>query len=158
PQAGPARFALEHGLIKEFQNVMKEVGQLDPNNPKFKAFQKIEAAMAKPITKDDASAGWKQGLGLRESRTSKEFGDDFVLLYSPSASETEVTSRLKALEDSYRAFFYWFAFHCDKDGNLAYVPKDKKDFPLVPDQRLVAVLAAREDDFKKNQKAFDDAF
>src|SRR5262249_54459923 len=53
---------------------------------------------------------------------------------------------------------YWFAFHCDKDGNLAYVPKDKKDFPLVPDQRLMAVLAAREDDFKKNQKAFDDAF
>src|SRR5262249_57831584 len=104
PQAGPARFALEHGLIKEFQNVMKEVGQLDPNNPKFKAFQKIEAAMAKPITKADASAGWKQRLGLRESRTSKEFGDHFVLLYSPSASETEVTSRLKALQDSYRAF------------------------------------------------------
>jgi hypothetical protein len=152
-QAGPAKFALEHRLLKEFRDVMKEAEQLDPKNPKVLAFQKIEKAMSQPITKPDDSAGWKQRLGLRDSRSS----DHYVLIYSPGVSEAEVDSRLKSLEDSYRSFFYWFAFNCDKDGDLPYIPKGQKDALLVPDRRLVAVLTAREDEFKKDQKAFDDA-
>jgi hypothetical protein len=151
PQAGPAKFALEHRLLNEFRDVMAEVEKLDPNHPKVKAFQKVEKAMAQPITKPDASAQWKQRLGLRDSKSS----DHYVLLYSPGAPESEVTQRLKSLEDSYRGFFYWWAFSCDKDGDLAYMPKGKKDALVVPDTRLVSVLTAKEDEFEKDHKLFD---
>jgi len=151
PQAGPARFALEHGLLKEYRDVMLRVKELDPNNPKVKALQKIEAAMAQPITKPDFSGLWKQRLGLRDSRQSEHY----VLLYSPGAKDDEIQSRLKSLEDSYRAFFYWFAFNCDKDGDLAYVPKGKKDAPLVPEQRQVSLLTGSEDEFNRDHRVFD---
>src|SRR5262249_39345197 len=67
PQAGPAKFALEHRLLDQFRSVMDEVGKLDPNNVKFKAFQKMEKALTQKITKPDASAEWKKRLGLKES-------------------------------------------------------------------------------------------
>lgn len=153
PQAGPAKFALEHGMLKEFREGMAEVEKLDPNNPKVKALRKIEKAMAQPITKPDSSAQWKQRLGVRDSRQS----DHYVLLHSPGVADAEINSRLKSLEDSYKAFFYWFAFNCDKDGDIAYVPKGKKDALLVPDHRLVSVLTAREEEFKKDHKVFDNA-
>jgi hypothetical protein len=151
PQAGPARFALEHNLLKEFKDVMEEVAKLDPNHPKAVAFQKVEKAMAQPLTKADASAQWKQRLNIRDQRQSEHY----VLLYSPSVKDAEVQSRLKALEDSYKAFFYWFAFNADKDGNLAYIPKGVKDAPIVPDQRMVSLLVATEDEFNTKHRIFD---
>jgi hypothetical protein len=152
PQAGPARFALEHNLLKEYREVLDEVAKLDPNNPKVKAFQNIEKAMAKPVTKPDDSGLWKQRLGIRDARQSEHY----ILLYSPGVKEAEVQSRLKALEDSYKSFFYWFAFNCDNDGNLAYIPKGAKDAPLVPEQRLVGLLTASEDEFNRDHRVFYD--
>ncbi len=149
PQAGPARFALEHGLLKEFNDVMNEVAKIDPKHPKVRAWQTIDNAMKAKITKADAGDLWKQRLGLRSVSTS----DHYVLLHN-GLPDNEVKSRLNALENSYKAFFYWFAFHCDRDGNLVYVPKGKKDAPLVPDHRLVAVLTAKENEFDKDHKIF----
>jgi hypothetical protein len=156
PQAGPAKFALEHGLLKEFREVMADVEKLDPNNPKVKALHAVESAMAQKITKPDSSSVWKQRLGLKESMVSDE--GHYVMLYNGNteADLKEVKTRLKELEESYKAFFYWFAFNADKNGNLAYVPAGKKDARLVPDELLVTVLSTNDEQFKRHHKIYND--
>jgi hypothetical protein len=155
PQAGPAKFALEHSMLKQFREVMEEVKKLDPKHPKVKALDLVEKAMAQKISKPDSSGTWKQRLGLKESKESAE--GHYVLLYNGTSDGDmkEVQSRLKSLEDTHKMFFYWFAFNCDQDGNLAYIPKGQNNALIVPDERLVAVLANDEKQFNHFHKIYN---
>ncbi len=134
-----AEWALKHDLLDEFVKVMDELAKLDPKNDAVVAFQQVQAAMAKPITKGDASDVWRTRV-LDGYKVEKS--EHYALLHNLDANKpAEVESRLKRLENHYRAFFYWFAL--------------KGKVLPVPDQRLVAVLVKQGEQFKRQQQIFD---
>jgi hypothetical protein len=112
---------------------------LDKNHAAVKAFQQIQSDMARPITKPDSSANLRKKL-LESYKTAES--EHYTLLHNLEASkEAEVKSRLERLEENYRFFFYWFAL---RGKALA-----------VPDERLVAVLTMRQDEFDRQHQIFD---
>jgi hypothetical protein len=138
-----AREALKLGLVNECAAAMKKAAELDEKNEKKDAtvavFQKVEEDLKRAPTKADAAEAWHDKL-LRNYRITRSA--HYALLHTASSDEApEVRSRLNRLENAFRTFYYWFALQ-------------GKALP-VPDQRLVAVLALREDDFTNQQRIFD---
>jgi len=139
-----AEWALRHGLLDDFVATMEELEKLDPKDEAVVAFKQVQQALAKPITKPDASEALKAGvLDGYWARPSEHY----VLLHNVKAADptkppAAVESRLKRLETHYRSFFYWWAL------------KAKIVLP-VPDQRLVAVLIKDTVEFKNKQQIFD---
>jgi hypothetical protein len=134
-----AQWTLKHDLLDEFVKVMDELTKLEPKNDAVVAFQQVQAAMAKPITKADASDVWRSKV-LDGYKVEKS--EHYALLHNlEDGKPAEVDSRLKRLEANYRAFFYWFAL--------------KGKVLPVPDQRLMAVLVRKGEEFKRQQQIFD---
>jgi hypothetical protein len=134
-----AEWALKHGMLDEFVTVMGELAKLDPKNDAVVAFQQVQTEMAKPITKGDASDVWRTKV-LDGYKVLKS--DHYALLHNLKDDKpADVENRLKRLEANYRAFFYWFTL--------------KGKVLTVPDQRLVAVLVSRGEEFKRQQQIFD---
>jgi hypothetical protein len=134
-----AEWALKHGLLDKFVEVMAELGKLDPKNESFVAFEQVQKDMAKEITKGDASDVWRAKVldGYKVEKSAH-----YALLHNLDSNKPpEVASRLKRLEDTYRSFYYWFAL--------------KGKVMPVPEQRLVAVLVKQAKDFKDQQRIFD---
>jgi hypothetical protein len=135
-----ADWALGHGLQKEFEEAMDELAKLDPKHASAEAYQKVKADMARPVSKPDDSAALKKRL-LETYKIVQS--DHYVLLHNLQADEpAEVKARLARLEQNYRSFFYWFALK-------------GKALP-VPEERLVAVLVSREDEFNRQHQIFDE--
>ncbi len=134
-----AEWTLKHGLLDKFVAAMDELAIADPKNESVVAFQQVQSALQRPITKADASDTWRTKV-LDGYKVKKS--EHYALLYNLEAKDPpEVESRLKRLENTYRAFYYWFAL--------------KGKVMPVPDQRLVAVLVKRGDEFKRQQQIFD---
>jgi hypothetical protein len=149
-----AEWALGHSLLKEFSAAMEELKTLDKSNPAVIAYDKVQAAMNVKI--DEA----KDALGLQWQRqlhqTTKKQSEHYSLLFNqPPTTDPEWQSRLQAMEENYKKFFYWFALK-SKDGELPYLQKGKPGL-IVPKERLVAVLVAKKDEFERQHKAFDNA-
>src|SRR5262249_16580888 len=97
-----AKWALGHGLLDEFPKLMDELAKADPKHAAVAAYTKMKAEMDKPITKDDASASWKDKLGNYKTKQTPHY----VLIYnSPSGDSEEVVNFTKELEQNYRGFF-----------------------------------------------------
>jgi hypothetical protein len=134
-----AAWALKHDLLDEFVKVMDEVAVADPQNEAVVAFKKVQDLIKKDITKPDLSDTWRAKV-LDGYKVEKS--EHYALLHNLEANKpAEAMSRLNRLEANYRAFYYWFALQ-------------GKVMP-VPDQRLVAVLVKRGDEFKRQQQIFD---
>jgi len=146
-----AEWALQHGLQTEFVQVMNELGTFKKDHPAFLAFQRVQEALKKPTTENRDLARWQSEKLVADYRVA-ELPADKIPHYSllqnlGDANVPEVKSRLERLEESYRNFFYWFALK-SKDGKLRYMTNDKG--PVVPEQRLVALLVSDPNDFKKH--------
>jgi len=134
-----AEWTLQHNLLDEFVKTMDEWAKLDDKDPAVVAFRQVQLDMARAITKPDVSDFWRTKV-LDNYRVERS--EHYALLHDMVADRAEpVKSRLKRLEDNYRAFFYWFALQ----GKVL----------KVPDQRLVAVLVKRGEEFKRQQQIFD---
>lgn len=143
-----AEWALGHNMLKEFVAVMGELEKLDKDHPSVKAFHKVQQAMDQPNSKGDLGKVWQERLQQKDRADSAHY----VLLYTKEPIRKEnADERLKALEDHYKGFFYWFALK-SKDGELAYAPKGQT--PVVPDQKLVVVLTGKEQEFERQHKIF----
>jgi hypothetical protein len=137
-----AQWALGHGMIDEFIKNMNELAVLEPNNEYVAAYQQVQKAMAKPITKADPADDWKaRVLDGYHLEKSEHYGLWHNLEAGQLTRPAEVDSRLKRLEANYQAFFYWFAL------NRVVLP--------VPEQRLHAVLIKEGGEFKRQQQIFD---
>jgi hypothetical protein len=131
--------ALKYNLLDKFVETMEELAKADPKHEAVLAYQQVRAQMAKPITKPDASDEWRTKV-LEGYKVEKS--EHFALLHNLDAARPiEVTHRLKRLETHYQTFYYWFALH-------------NKVLP-VPDQRLVAVLVKKTEEFKRQQQIFE---
>jgi hypothetical protein len=139
-------WALEHGLVEEFAGLFDNmVGAKEDQTSTskevrdaVKAYATVKAGLEKAIDRDEQAQYWKGKLSCRE-----ESSKHYVLLYTaPVSNPPEVQSRLAALEDHMRAFYYWWAL---------------KGLALpMPDQKLVAVLLDSADEFRKQRVVVED--
>ncbi|HEY1379638.1 MAG TPA: DUF1570 domain-containing protein [Gemmataceae bacterium] len=143
-----ARWALAHGLYDEFAGVMDAmVSQKEDQNNSgpqdfrdaVKAYAEVKAALEKPSEGEARANFWRSRLSAR-METSKHYA---VIYTSATANPPEVQSRLAALENHMRAFYYWFA----ANGRVLPVPGDK----------LVAVMLDTPEEFRKQRAEVEDA-
>jgi len=139
PSAGDvlrlAEWALEHGLIDRFPEVMDKLGDVDKGNAAYAAYQKVKQALDATPTSPPADALRSRVLeGYRPSTTDRHH---FLLLHR-GLSEDEVRSRLDRLEAAFRGYYYWFALR------EVVLP--------VSRERPVAVVTPKEDEFKRLRK------
>jgi hypothetical protein len=140
-----ARWVLNNGKVDEFPKIMDDLASVDPDDSAVVAYKKVKTDMDRKITKDDPAAYyWQNKLGNYKVKLDSDKYPHYVLLYPSSSAKSdapEVENRLKRLEENYRAFFYWFALK-------------GKALP-VPDQRLVAILVDKPEEYQDYRKAFD---
>jgi hypothetical protein len=142
-----ADWALAHGLYDEFAALMDGLvtSKEDQNaaSPQIvkdavKAYAQVKVALDKPIDSDVRANFWQSRLSARMEK-SKHYA---VIYTSTNANPPEVQSRLAALESHMRAFYYWFALR----GLALPMPQDK----------LVAILLDKPDEFRKQRAVLED--
>jgi Protein of unknown function (DUF1570) len=137
-----ARWALDHGLIAEFEKVMEDLAKAHKGDERAAAFQKVKANLARPLSGEGPVSEWKRKL-FRNSRVATS--PHYSLLHTaPSNESEEVKSRLRRLEENMTGFYYWHALQ-------------GKVLPM-PHERLLAVLVAGSDlqkEFQEYNSQFD---
>lgn len=141
-----AEWALAHGLVgKEDRvaQVMDRLAEVEPKHPAVAPYLKVKAGLAKSLPK----AAVPPGLRGRLSANFKVAESSHYLLLHDLAAMTgaeppEVRSRLDRLEETYKAFFYWFAL------------RNANPLPEMPGEKLVAVLTANEKEFDRLHDQF----
>jgi hypothetical protein len=136
-----AEWALTHGLYGKFVEVMDKLAEKDKENGSVRAYLKVKADLARPLAPEPAPASWRTKL-IPAYKVLQDEQHHYALLHNLS-SDADAMSYLNHLEDAYRGFYYWFA---------------RRGVVLpVPQQRLLAVLAGNEDEFKRYHKALTTA-
>jgi hypothetical protein len=131
-----ARWALEHGLTSKCAEMLDKATEMDKTNAVAVAWTKTKADLARPLSKEDVAAAWKGRL-LEGYRVTQTDNHHHVLLHDVD-NPPEMMAHLDRLENSFRAYYYWWVLH----GTSLPVPKT----------HLVAVVAEKDDDFKRLQK------
>ena len=122
---------------------MKKWAEAYPDNNAVKSFQAVQAALDRPVTRD-AAAVWQKRLGDGYTMAmSKDGKGHYLLFHNLQANEqADVQERLARLEDSMRTFYYWFALRG------VVLP--------VPEERLPALLTAKEPEFQHTRDNLSD--
>ncbi len=138
-----AEYALTHDLNDQFVEVMKKWAAAYPDNNAVKAFLTVQAALDRPVTRDDAAA-WQRRLGDGYQMAVSKNGKGHYLLFHNLSSndQAEVQERLARLEDAMRTFYYWFALR-----GIA-LP--------VAEERQPALLTAKEPEFHRTRDSLAD--
>ncbi len=138
-----AEYALTHDLNDDFVGVMNKWAAAYPDNNAVKAFQTVQAALDRPVTRDDAAA-WQRRLGDGYKTAISKGGKGHYLLFHNLSSndQAEVQERLARLEDSMRTFYYWFALR-----GIA-LP--------VAEERQPALLTAKAPEFQRTRDSLTD--
>jgi len=132
-----ARWALEHGLVSRCAEMLDKAVELDKANSVAVAWTKIKADLARPLSKEDVASALKTKLLEGYKATPPTDKHHYVLLHDAEGL-TDPAAHLDRLENSFRAYYYWWVL------NGVALP--------VPTHPLVAVVAEKEDDFKRLQK------
>jgi hypothetical protein len=131
-----AEWALEHGLVEQFPTVMDKVVELDKGHSAAAAYAKIKAELERKAGDDSFVATLRSKLltGYKVTETPH------YLLVHNAANDTalEIKTHAEHLENAFRGFYYWFALR-----GIALT---------VPQNRQVAVLTSKEDDFEQLHK------
>jgi hypothetical protein len=137
-----AEWALQRGLIPEFNTVIDELEKVDPKHSVVAAVKKTRKDLKEPPKNNDPAAqSLTEELKKEEYRTLVSDQGHYALLTnfkSSSVNDAELKRKLSKLEDVYSTFFYWFA--------LKGQPR------TLPSNRLVVVLI---DTPHNNSKDFD---
>ncbi len=131
-----AQWALEHGLLAKFTDLMDDLAKEDKTDKTVATYVAVKESLAAPAKDPGASSAQvKLQEEFHLKRTVRP--DDHYVVYhhSPTDDPIEVKSRLDRLESSFKSFYYWFAMK----GIALQVPKD----------RLVTMLTDKLDDFNK---------
>ncbi len=145
---GLAEWALSHGMNDKFVDLMKKLADVDKDHPVVAAFNQLQADLDKPVKDASGDLGAHLGQGYTEATLTGGKGH-YVLFYSVNNSDSaEVQDRLARLEDALHTFYYWFAL---KGPELI-----QHRTVHVPEERLPALLAMREDEFRRQHAGFSD--
>jgi hypothetical protein len=132
-----ATWALEHGLVDEFAQVMDKLAETDKGHPAVKAYLKVKADLARPLSTENLAETWKSKL-LRDYVIHQDDTHHFALIHAQGADELALKARLDRLERNFRSYYYWWA---TRGINLP-----------MPTGRLVAVWTERGDDYSRLRK------
>jgi hypothetical protein len=128
---GLATWALEHGSVKHFSEVMDRAEKKDKDNAIVQTYLKAKQALEKPIARENDAKVWMSKLNDRFKTVQN---DHYTLIHKADDKSSEVTTLLDHLEGNMKAFYYWFALR-------------GKTLP-IPDQRFVVALVSSEFDRK----------
>ncbi len=124
-----AEWALERGLLTQFNKLIADVKAMAPGNATVRAVEKAAAALkARPGQDDPAAASLTRDLAEEGYRPVQSEAGHYTLLTNVKNAQGDpsVKRRLDQMEETYQTFYYWFAM---------------KGSPRpVPNYRLVAVL------------------
>jgi hypothetical protein len=133
---GLAEWALEHGLVGRFAEVMDKLVAMDKSNAAAAAYVKVSAELKQPPEKNDAAGTWRAKL-LQEYRVTEKEGYHYALVHSPQAgTQAEMDKVLETLENTFKGFYYWWALRGMSD-------------LTIPRERQVAVLTDKTDDLNR---------
>ncbi len=142
-----AEWALTHGLNDKVVDLIKKLAEVNKDHPVVAAFNQLQADLDKPVKDAPGDLGARlQGYTQETLQGGK---GHYVLFYSVNNNnQAEVQDRLKRLEDALHTFYYWFALNAP-------------DLILhrtvhIPEERLPALLAMREDEFRRQHDGFSD--
>jgi hypothetical protein len=128
-----ADWCLRHGMLTKFTEVMDAFAKDNTSHPAAAAYLQVKNDLARPAKNPSPNPSRTRLLQGFNTLTS-----DHYLAYHNDRAENppEVQTRLRRLEDNYRAFYYWFAL---------------RGAPLpVPEERLTTVVTFKgKDDFKQ---------
>jgi hypothetical protein len=137
-----ADWCLAHGMTKHFAELMDKLAEQDGKDPRVVPYVKLRAELNKEPAAGPAE-DWKQLLASDYSKLEKP-GHHYTILFGRTTiPQSQAEAALDFLELSFRGFYYWWALH-------GY------NLPL-PQQKLVAVVAERPEDFKRFQKVMTPA-
>ena len=126
---GLAAWAIEHGLLDKYTELMDAL--TEKSDPAVAAYQELKTKLKENLPSPSEEKLTKLVGSFDKTKTTH-----FVVYYKPvEKDEQGVKSKLDKLEDSFRAYYYWFALKGQK-------------LPL-PTQLLTVVLAPDETEFKK---------
>lgn len=134
-----ASWALSHGQMRSFHDVMALLGKADPKHYAFVAYQRVQADMKQaPGADDPVTQGIindLKGEGFR--LTISETGRYGLLSKLPLGVQSEATikRRLARFEEAYENFFCWFAL------------QEGVALPAQPKYRLYALLVDDKSEF-----------
>jgi len=130
-----ASWALEHGLTNKCAELLDKAAELDKSKSAVIAYLKLKEELARPLPPgdDDTTLG-KLVEGYKSTALEKQH----YLLRHTMTSDADIKHHLNQLEDSFRAYYYWWALR----GIALPVPKT----------RLIAVVTEKDDDYKRLQK------
>ncbi len=136
-----ADWALGHGLLDKFEQVMDALVKTDKGHRAAAAYEKVKAELDRKLPSPSGNYG---GVRLFERYKDDAVSKHYVLLHKARDDSEDVKERLDCLEDHLKAFYYWHALQ-------------GKALPL-PKERLVAVLETGREaaaQFRKQNKDFD---
>ncbi len=143
-----AEWALSHGMNDKFVDLMKKLAEINKDLPVVAAFNQLQADLDKPVKDASGDLGAHLGQGYTQATLTGGKGH-YVLFYSVNNNDpAEVQDRLARLEDALHTFYYWFAL---KGPDLVL-----HRTVHVPEERLPALLAMREDEFRRQHEGFSD--
>jgi Protein of unknown function (DUF1570) len=127
---GVAEYALKHGAVKKFEEIMDQFAKDYPADANAVMYLKVKAELTRPAKTPDPA-------GLRASlpKGYKTLTSDHYLVYHTSRNEdaAEVKHRLNRLENAFQSFYYWFGL---------------KGLPVpIPAERQVVVVTFKGDEF-----------
>lgn len=134
-----AESALKNRLLDEFVSDMEELRKVDAKDPSAVNYTKVEQGLAHPLPDDPAVSTWRGD----HFGDSTKVSDHYTIIYKNNkilASELDLWSTL--LEQNYRAFYYWFAFH-------------NKPLPM-PTQKLTVVLVHKKQELNSDVRPLFD--
>ncbi len=142
-----ALWSLQHGRNDYVEDLMKKLADSDKDSPVLAAFNQIQADLDKPV-KDPADLhlqGYTSAT-LKDAKGQDAKGH-YVLFYSVSnTDQAPVQDQLARLEDALHTFYYWFAL---KNPDLVL-----HRTVHVPEERLPALLALENNEFKSKRDSF----
>jgi hypothetical protein len=109
-----AEWALQRGLLNEFNKAIDEIKKLDAKYPVVLAVEKTREELKKKPTEDDPAAqSLKEDLRKEAYRPWSSDAGHYTLFTNGKGSESdlkkEMDRRLAHLEETYATFFYWLA-------------------------------------------------
>lgn len=130
-----ANWALQHGLLTEFEQTMKSLEKKDEKDPVVVAYKTVQKQMEEARKGDDPGAVSVINKLKAEGYTAYPSKHGLYNLYTTlSDKDKGIALRLKQLDRTYQSFYYWFALK----GKVLAQPK----------YRLVAVLESTPKDFR----------
>jgi hypothetical protein len=135
-----ALWALQHGLLRKYEETMDRLAAEDRSNPVAERYVKLKEQLTKELH-DEGRSGWRGELRKNTNFTRAE-SPHYALFHNVPPSETDrVKSRLEHLEEAFRTWYYWWLLRSDQ-------------VPDLPPCKLVVLLDGRQDEFLARHEAF----